>query len=89
VSCGDLLRDRLQACLVKIRKRKVAAASREFQRERSANTARRARDGGGGSLNFKYLHTSPLKVTLAAARVIYTEGHQGGARGTIDVRVSA
>ena len=44
---GDLGGDRLQAGLVAVRQREVAAARGELQRQRAADATGRAGDGGG------------------------------------------
>jgi hypothetical protein len=46
---GDFGGNRLQAGLVAIRQRKVAAAACEFERQRAADAAGRAGDRGGRS----------------------------------------
>ena len=48
---GNLRSDRLQAGLVAIGQRQVAAAQRKFQGQRAANAARCSRHRRGGSLD--------------------------------------
>src|SRR5580698_3493574 len=46
---GDLGGDRLQAALVAIGQRQIAASRGKFQRQRTADATGRAGDGGGGA----------------------------------------
>ena len=56
---GDLGGDLLQPGLVAIGQRQIAAACGELQRQRAADAARRAGDGGGTSGNSSHSRSTP------------------------------
>src|SRR6478736_4823814 len=64
---GDLGGDRLQSCLVAVRQRKIAAARRQLKRQRPADAAGGAGEGGGGSTDRSHL-MSPLSERFFCAK---------------------
>jgi hypothetical protein len=62
---ADLGGDRLQSGLVAIRQRQVAAARGELKRQRPADAAGGAGDGGGGSTDGSHLISSPCREGFA------------------------
>ena len=59
---GDLGGDRLQPRLVAVGQRQIAAARREFKRQRPADAAGSTGDGGGGSTDRGHSMSAPLSA---------------------------